>query len=526
MITDVFTKYAFAVPTKNEKAVTVAKVLVDKVFSVFGIPERLLSDRGRNFESQVIEQMCKLLGIKKVFTCPYSPRSDAVCERFNRTLIDMLGTLVEDERANWSKYVTHMTNIYNSAVHSSTGFSPYELIFGRKSRLPIDQVLGTYPVENEYPSLRSWVEALKAQMEFTHRVAKEALDESHLRNKYRYDQTIHPIKLEPGDKVFVRNVGVRGMHKLAPSFLPEIYEVVREVDSNPRVYEVKSLKNPRKASRILHIDMLRKVNETVDRFRKALIPGYPGLGESGGKDIEQLFAGERGLRPCASNRDIEHKDKAKKNQPPRQRPYWLRSSAGKTVDDSPSDEEVLETEHLEQKRMPPIWVEPQFLKEKAEQAVPPEEIELPPSSDDSSDEAAVSVQEDEVSPDQSEAAVDDDQELGESLPLEEDPQEVDEQPAADAGEDVESAEDNIGGDRQPRQLPVTEQPKAQLGPVTRSRRAKIQSSELEGAAAAKPNPVPRRTGRALKKPSWLDDYVTSVLWSFGFSRPMGPVTDV
>ncbi len=67
-MTDVFNKYAYAFPTKNEKATTVAKLL-GKVFSVFGLPQRFLSDRERNFESRVIEQLCKLLGIKKVFNC-------------------------------------------------------------------------------------------------------------------------------------------------------------------------------------------------------------------------------------------------------------------------------------------------------------------------------------------------------------------------------------------------------------------------------------------------------------------------
>ena len=153
VVTDLFTKYAFAIPTKNETATTVAKALLENVFNIFGLPEKLLSDRGRNFESQVIAQLCTLLGIKKIFTCPYSPRSDAICERFNRTLISMIGTLCEDKRLSWSKYIGHLTNIYNNSMHSTTGFTPFEMIFGRKSRLPVDVMLGTNPVETEYNSL-------------------------------------------------------------------------------------------------------------------------------------------------------------------------------------------------------------------------------------------------------------------------------------------------------------------------------------------------------------------------------------
>ncbi len=68
MVMGMFTKFAFAFLTKKEKADTVAKLLMEKVFSVFGIPERLLSNHGRNFISQVIEQLCQLLGITKCFS--------------------------------------------------------------------------------------------------------------------------------------------------------------------------------------------------------------------------------------------------------------------------------------------------------------------------------------------------------------------------------------------------------------------------------------------------------------------------
>ncbi len=67
----------------------------------------------------------------------------------------------------------------------------------------MDEVLRTYPIETVYPNLRSYVEALKAKMEFAPSIAKEALEEIHQCNKHHYDKFVHPITLEPGDKVFV-----------------------------------------------------------------------------------------------------------------------------------------------------------------------------------------------------------------------------------------------------------------------------------------------------------------------------------
>ena len=89
---DGFIKYAFAFPTKNELGNTVAELLVNNIFNVFSIPHKLHSDHSRNFKSDVIAQLCNLYGIKKIFTCPYSPQSNALPECFNQTIINMVGT--------------------------------------------------------------------------------------------------------------------------------------------------------------------------------------------------------------------------------------------------------------------------------------------------------------------------------------------------------------------------------------------------------------------------------------------------
>ena len=292
VVTDLFTKFSFAIPTRNETATTVAKALLDNVFNIFGLPEKLLSDRGRNFESQIIGQLCTLLGVKKIFTCPYSPRSDAVCERFNRTLINMIGTLSTDKRTSWSRYITHLVNVYNNSVHSSTGFAPFELIFGRKSRLPVDIMLGTSPVETEYSSLKSYVQQLKSRLEFIFKIAQQSSDFSHLINKHRYDELIKTTRLLPGEKVLIRNVGVRGMHKLAPTWRPEVYEVIREVGDNCRVYEVKNVQSPRLKPKVLHIDMLKPISALEKLYRKSHEPEE----EDYEDDLVQLFAEDGGSK--------------------------------------------------------------------------------------------------------------------------------------------------------------------------------------------------------------------------------------
>lgn len=93
VVTDNFTRYAQAYPTKDQKVLTVAKVLVDKFLIHSGLPARIHSDQGRDFESNLIKELLGVMGIRKSRTSPYHPQGDPQPERFNRTLLSMLGTL-------------------------------------------------------------------------------------------------------------------------------------------------------------------------------------------------------------------------------------------------------------------------------------------------------------------------------------------------------------------------------------------------------------------------------------------------
>ena len=100
VVTDHFTRYAQAFPTKTQTAQTTAKVLWDNYICHYGFPEKIISDQGKSFESDLIKEFCSLDKVKKLRTTPYHPMTNGQCERFNRTLCDMLGTLETEEKAN------------------------------------------------------------------------------------------------------------------------------------------------------------------------------------------------------------------------------------------------------------------------------------------------------------------------------------------------------------------------------------------------------------------------------------------
>ena len=110
-----------------------AEKLVDEVFLRFSPPEQLHSDQGRQFESALIAEICKLLQIRKTHTTPYHPQCDGLVEHFNRTLLSMLATCAEGHPFDWEQQLRKVCMAYNTSVQSSTGFTPFYLMFGRQA---------------------------------------------------------------------------------------------------------------------------------------------------------------------------------------------------------------------------------------------------------------------------------------------------------------------------------------------------------------------------------------------------------
>ena len=133
-----FTKHVLAYVTPDQTTKTVAKFLYQGYISIFGALARLLSDRGANFMSSVIDEMCKILGVKKLWTMPYHPQTNGLVERSHQMIMQMIGKLGEDKKANWPSHLAEIVHTYNATHSAVTGYSPHYLMFGQKPRLPVD----------------------------------------------------------------------------------------------------------------------------------------------------------------------------------------------------------------------------------------------------------------------------------------------------------------------------------------------------------------------------------------------------
>lgn len=239
VITDHFTRFAVAIPTRNQTAKTTADALYNDFIVRYGIPARLHADQGANFESAVIKELCEIMGIKKSRTSVYHASGNGMTERFNRTLISMLGTLETDQKKNWKHYIAPLVQAYNCIKHESTGFSPYMLFFGREPRLPVDLAFTLDNGTNDKPSYSEYVQELQKQLKEAFEIANKHADLARKKQKANYDLKARAAQLEVGDRVLVKILAHDGKHKLADKWADEIYVVTEQPNLNIPVYKVK-----------------------------------------------------------------------------------------------------------------------------------------------------------------------------------------------------------------------------------------------------------------------------------------------
>ena len=286
VVTDHFTRFAQAFVTNNQKAPIVARTLWDKYFVYYGFPDKILSDQGRNFESQLIAELCKLGRVKKLRTTPYHPQSNGSCERFNQTLISMLGTLENEVKSKWPELVSTLVHAYNCTKSNATGYSPFYLMFGRQPRLPIDVEFGIKTQDPLGGTPQKYVERLQNRLTWAYAKAKEVNDKEIERNRRRNNRNLRCSKLEKGDHVLVRQKAFKTKHKIQDRWENTIYEILEKVDKNLPVYRVRNTEKE-SVERILHRNMLFPL---VNRHESDLIGDVQEVKEDSDSDSDGYWS--------------------------------------------------------------------------------------------------------------------------------------------------------------------------------------------------------------------------------------------
>ena len=141
---DHFMKHVLAYVTPNQTGKTIAKYLCQGYILIFGALARLLSDRGANFMSSIIDKMCKILGMKKLWTIPYHPQTNGFVERSHQTIMRMIGKLGKDKKAHWPGHLAEIVHAYNASCSTMTGYSLHYSMFGQRPRLQVNFYFPTF----------------------------------------------------------------------------------------------------------------------------------------------------------------------------------------------------------------------------------------------------------------------------------------------------------------------------------------------------------------------------------------------
>lgn len=206
VITDYFTRYAEAYPVQNIQSHTVANVLIDFI-SRHGIMQVLYSDRGTNFISEAMKEIYTKFGINKITTLSYSPRSNGVVERLNKTLIDSLSHLVSETQENWCEHVPLALMAYRNAYHRSIGESPVFLVTGRTPVMPYDLIFSEK--ERYYSDTPSYARQLISKLQTSFAIVKENLEKAADEIQRVNDSRKGCKKISVGDLVYLHTPQIK-----------------------------------------------------------------------------------------------------------------------------------------------------------------------------------------------------------------------------------------------------------------------------------------------------------------------------
>ena len=228
---DYLTKWPEVFATSDQTSVTIAQLLVEHVISRHGVPSELLSDRGTAFLAKLMLDVYKLMGIRKSNTTAYHPQTDGLVERFHRTLTDMLAKSAQQGGKDWDLRLPYVLFAYRTSPQTSTGESPFYLLYGRDPHLPSDSALNA-PKDRRMMNLNDYKAELTTRFADAWKLAQEQIKKSQASQKLHYDASANEPNIREGDRVYVYTPAKKSgaAYKFARPFVGP-YRVLKRYDT-------------------------------------------------------------------------------------------------------------------------------------------------------------------------------------------------------------------------------------------------------------------------------------------------------
>ena len=262
VVTNHFTRYAQAYVTMSQTTATVVKVLFERFFTQYGWPAKLLTDQGPQFKGRLFQQLMHEAQIRKIRTTPYHPEGNAQCERFNKTLLGMLGTMPIESKKGWQEWVLALTHAYYCTISKTTGFAPFFLMFGHEPEISIDRELNL-PGRREEGGAQTYVDRLKQKLEWAFTKVQENIQRDMRAQKKYHDKALRCHKVEVGDLVMLRDKKLGTNYKIVDKWDDNLYEVVSEREDGP-VFAIQQIGSKKGEIQVVHHNMIHPVR-SVDR---------------------------------------------------------------------------------------------------------------------------------------------------------------------------------------------------------------------------------------------------------------------
>lgn len=255
VLCDYGTRYPEAFPLRRITARAIAQVLLQFISRV-GIPQEIVTDQGTAFLSKTLRQVYSLLGIKGIRTTPYHPQTDGLVERYNQTLKGMLRKFVSANGKDWDRWLPYLLFAYREVPQASTGYSPFELLYGRQVRGPLDVLREAWekPKPSEPTSILGYVMRMRNKMEEISVLVHQNMEKAQQRQKHWYDKNAKARVFQPGQDVLLL-LPTTENKLLARWHGP--YKVLRKM--GPVTYEIE-MPERRKTKQTFHVNLLKAWN--------------------------------------------------------------------------------------------------------------------------------------------------------------------------------------------------------------------------------------------------------------------------
>lgn len=311
LVTDSLSHWSEALPMKTQEATEVAHLLYKEIFTRYGAPRTLVSDRGQNFMSNIVQILCKIFQVTRHVTSSYHPQSNVACERINSTLAQSLRAYCQKEQTHWDSVLPSILIAFRmSPSTQSTGFSPYYMVFGKEMSLPLDVAL--LPSEELHKAPDAYVKELIYKVKIIQEIAQQNVKDVQKLNKQRYDKKTKEPQFQIRDQVLLKIMKrtPEKKHKLQPKWEGPYYII--KVNPN-HSFRLRRCDNHIELKSSVHANRLKLYKDPRD-FRPPPVNDNNGEVQSNNQnDVNRDDVNKQNGQNNAKDRANQDKDNKKPN---------------------------------------------------------------------------------------------------------------------------------------------------------------------------------------------------------------------